>query len=162
MAAITLESFRAAMLVLKGSLIVTLETETVPAMNKTDNPYVGTVKRSAVNGVINWGYELAVNRQRLREGMEADFSAYPRKWGQRIKGTPLVEHRGQYYLEVKVQKANCTYYIGTTEVSHADIAPWLRPASPHRQGVSKEIILRDYSLENIKAVVYAGETYQIT
>jgi hypothetical protein len=159
---ITLEEFRTGLLGMKGSTIVTLHTETIPAMKKTDNPYVGMVKASKVNGIINWGYELAVNRQRLREGLETDFSAYPRKWGQRVKGTPLVEHKGNHYLEVKVQAATCSYFVGMVEVNHADVSPWLRPASPHRQGVDKEVILRDYALENIKSVTWGGETYQIS
>jgi hypothetical protein len=156
-----LYQFRDNLLAVKGAAIVTIHTETVPAMRKTDNPYVGVVKKSAVNGIINWVYESCVNRQRVREGMEADFSAFPRKWGQRIKGTPLVEHKGQHYLEMKVQSAQARYFLGTREVTHEEIKPYLRAASPSRQGVEKEVILRDYALENIKAVVYGGETIPI-
>jgi hypothetical protein len=158
---LTLEQLRDNLLALKGSAIVTINAETLPAMRKTGNPYASAVKVSAVNGVINWIYEAAVNRQRTRENLEADFRSYPRKWGQRIQGTPLVEHKGNYYLEMKVQGACSTYYVGTQEVSHNDITPYLRPLSPSRQGVTREIILRDYALENIKSITYRGETIEI-
>lgn len=160
MPAITLDTFRNSLLQWKGASIVTIHAETAPTMRVTGNPYTGAVKRSAVNGVINWIYENAVNRQRERENLVPNFTAFPRKWGHRIHGTPLVEHKGKFYLEMKVQHATCRYFIGNVEVNHADISPWLRPHSPHRQGVSREIILRDYALENISAFIF-GDTYQI-
>lgn len=159
---VSLESFRENMLKLKGSAIVTLDTETKPEMPKRGNPYASAVKCSKVNGIINWIYTLAVNRQRVREELVPDFKAFPRVWGQRIRGTPLVEHNGKYYLEMKVQGATCHYRIGNVEVSHADIAPWLRPYQPTRQGVSKEVILRDYALENIRAITCDSQTYEIS
>jgi uncharacterized protein YijF (DUF1287 family) len=161
MKTLTLETFRTQLLQWRGAAIVTIHAETVPDMRKTDNPYFDNlVKRSAVNGVINWVYESAVNRQRVREDLTPDFSAFPRKWGQRINGTPLVEHKGNYYLEMKVQSASALYFVGTKEVSHNDVSDWLRPPSKHRQGVSREVILRDYALENITCFVY-GEAYAI-
>ena len=158
---LTFDELRDSLLTFKGAVIVTIHTDTVPTMNKTGNPYVGARKRSKVNGMINWIYECAVNRQRIREGLTADFQAYPRKWGQRIKGTPLVEHNGKYYLEMKVQAANSVYYVGQQEIPSADITPYLRPLSKSRQGVAKEIILRDYALENIRGVTYGGELTSI-
>jgi hypothetical protein len=158
---ITVEQLRNNLLTMKGSAIVTINAETVPAMRKTGNPYANAVKVSAVNGIINWVYETAVNRQRTREDLEADFRAYPRKWGNRIVGAPLVEHKGNYYLEMKVQSARATYLVGNTEVSHNDITPYLRPLSKSRQGVTREVILRDYALENIKSILYAGELVEV-
>jgi hypothetical protein len=155
-----LEQFRTNLLAWKGAAIVTIHAETEPDLIKTGNPYTGITKRSAVNGVINWVYERAVNNQRLREDLEADFRAHPRKWGKRIIGTPLVEHNGKYYLEMKVQQSACRYFIGGKEINTADVTPWLRPRKPSRQGVSKEVILRDYSLENITCFIY-GEAYPI-
>ncbi len=160
MKTLTLEVFRQQLLQWRGAAMVTIHAETCPDMRKTSNPYANAVKHSVVNGVINWVYETSVNRQRLREDLTPDFSAYPRKWGQRLYGTPLVEHKGNYYLEMKVQHSTCRYYIGNVEINTVDIQPWLRPSYPSRQGVTREIILRDYSLENITCFVY-GEPYAI-
>jgi hypothetical protein len=157
----TVNELRDTLLAWVGAAIVTIHTDTEPAMNKTGNPYYGARKRSAVNGIINWIYESAVNRQRVREGLQPDFKAYPRKWGQRIKGTPLVEHNGNFYLEMKVQQSNCTYYVGGTVIPSTEITPYLRPLSKSRQGVQKEIILRDYALDNIKGITYAGKLTEV-
>jgi len=157
----TTTELRDTMLGIKGSVIVTLETETKPPMRKTDNPYLDTVKVSEVNGIINWGYETAVNRQRTREGLEADFTAFPRKWGKRIKGTPLIEHNGNYYLEMKVQSAKSMYLLGQEEIPVSDLIPYFYTRSKSRQGIEKEVILRDYALENIKGIRYAGEKITI-
>jgi hypothetical protein len=155
---LTVNEFRDNLLKMKGSTIVTLHTDTKPAMIVTGNPYVAARKRSTVNGVINWIYETVVNRQRIKEELEPNFKAFPRKWGQRIKGTPLVEHKGNFYLEMKVEKSHAHYYIGTEPLESNLVIPFLRPLGKSRQGVEKEIILRDYALESIKGITYA-KTY---
>lgn len=56
------------------------------------NPFFGRVTKIAhVNGMINWLYENAVNKQRLREEQPTDdegaiepFIAEPRPWGKRL------------------------------------------------------------------------------
>lgn len=56
------------------------------------NPFYGRVTKIAhVNGMINWLYENAVNRQRGREEQPTDddgeivpFTAEPRPWGKRL------------------------------------------------------------------------------
>jgi len=158
---LTVTELRAALLGIKGAMIITIEAETLPQMRKTDNPYLGTRKVSAVNGVINWVYEIAVNNQRLREDKEADFTAFPRKWGKRIKGTPLVEHKGQYYLEMKVQSAKAHYVQGDAEIAVSELIPYFYERSKSRQGVEKEVILRDYALENIKGIRWGGELVKV-
>jgi hypothetical protein len=101
----TLEEFKSALLERKGTTFVTIVAETDPKLRKRGNPYAGRVtKRSRVNGAIGWIYGNGVNRQRIREGLDPDFEAFPRKWGERIKGTPFVEHKGNTYLELKVER----------------------------------------------------------
>ena len=39
-----------------------------------------------------------------REGKEIVFDIKPRKWGERLDGTPLVHYRGKYYLEAKCER----------------------------------------------------------
>lgn len=148
---------------IKGAVIVTLTTETEPAMRKTDNPFVGTVKRSRVNGVINWSYEKSVNRQRGREELGADFVAEPRKWGERLPCSPLVAHKDKLYLELKVERSlDHSYWFNGREVAESDLKPFF-PVKKEgaRQGVTKAIILRDYALDSIRSITVGGETYTI-
>ena len=77
----------------KGNGFAHIITRTVPAMRKTGNPFHGNVFKVAdVNIQAGFEYINSVNNQLSREGKTPDAEAKPRKWGQRIKGTPLVEH----------------------------------------------------------------------
>lgn len=151
----------------KGATMVTIISHTDPATRKGDKGKV--VKQSTTNGVINWNYEGSVNRQQKREGGEGTFQAKPRKWGQKIEGTCLIEHKGNYYLELKVERALKAEYferrpdgslVATTKEAIAAILPKKRSSAPS-QGVNKEIILRDYKLTNIVILRMGGKEYHI-
>jgi hypothetical protein len=147
-----------------GAFPVTIEARTIPAMAKTDNPYAGNcVKLSRVNGMLNWQYERAVNRQRGRKGDAGDFEAMPRKWGRRVDGTPFVQHNGKVYLELKVQRSLGYEYrtLDGVAIDPAELTPFLRSAGETRQGVEREVILRDYALASIDAITFDGQRYEI-
>lgn len=155
---------------LKGSRLVTIVTQTQPTLVANHpltgeaNPYKGKVfKVATTNGVINWSYERSVNRQRAREGSEPDFEAYPRKWGERLAGTPLVEHKGKTYVELKVEKSvDYDYFDLDGKPVDADlIKPYLRPPGKSRQEVAKEVICRDYAVDSILELRVDGQQYQI-
>lgn len=160
-----LGELKAALASRKGTSFVTIVALTDPRMRKRGNPYIGRVqKRSTVNGAIGWIYQNSVNRERARENLEPDFEAFPRKWGQRIKGTPFVEHKGKTYLELKVERAISTEYLLDGEVvDKSVIEEWLPKRKPEgeRQEVDRPIILRDYDLANIKAITFDGVTIAV-
>ena len=146
-----------------GSKIVTITAETEPKLKKS-NPYVGVVKRSKINGIVGFIYENSVNNQRAREGKEKDFNSQDRVWGTRISGTPIVEHKGKKYLEVKVEKyLDTEYYCGSSTIDVNDIKPHMyAKKKPQNQGLEKVVQLRDFNLDNIKELRYNGETYSVT
>lgn len=135
-----------------------LTAVTEPKMHKLNNPFVGRVlKISRVNGFIGWRYSRAVNRQRTREHKTPDFTAEPRGWGQRIKGTPLValvtdEGRTLLYLEVKVQTRTEEYRDRHTgePVEERELRKFLiPPAKSHTQALNRDVVLRDYRTDHI-------------
>lgn len=149
----------------RGCFALTIETLTSIAARKTGNPYGLIFKRAKINGMANWIYENSVNAQRSREGITADFEAHPRNWGARIDGTPLIVHKGQMYLELKVQASlGYTYETAdSTPLANALVEPFL-PAKRDesgRQGTEKAVILRDYKICNILSATIDGQTYQI-
>lgn len=159
----------------KGAFFGTIVAETDPRMKKTGNPYVGATKISRVNGLFNWIYENAVNRQRCREEQPLDaagevehFTALPRKWGVRVKRedgtvTPLVEHKGQFYLEMKVERSLGYEYRkdGATLDPKAVEAFLPERKEGTRQEVDNPVILRDYSIESIRQITLDGIVYEI-
>lgn len=153
----------------RGATPVTIVSRTEPKMLKTGNPFIGKVfKVSRVNGMIGWHYENAVNNQLAREDKTADFVAQPRKWGIRLNGTPLVENKGNFYLKMKVEKSLGHRYddaqgnpLNDATLAQVESFLVLSP-KPQTQGTDKEIILRDYKLENILSITYKGTCYLVT
>ena len=149
----------------KGAFPIVFVAHTEPRMRKTGNPFVGNVvKVSQVNAIINHNYENSVNNQQRREGGEGTFEAEKRTWGTRIPGTPLVEHKGQYYLSCKVNGARRRFErLDGTPVADTEIAPFLqeRADNSERQGVESEVIVADYKLSAIKHISINGEQFAI-
>jgi len=160
----------------RGAQPVTLCTETVPSMNKTDNPFYDKIKkcfrvkkRSWVNGMIGWSYQNSVNNQREREGHTETFAAQPRKWGERIPGSPLVRNKELYYLELKVERSveAPLYYLDGELVENEErldeIKSYLvKKKQALTQETDKEIILRDYALTSLLSIKLGGEEYRVS
>ena len=147
---------------------VSLSTVTDPDMRKTGNRFFGVVRKVTIaRGVICFTYSRVVNSQRKREGRIADFKAFRRRWGHRIRGTPLVSHvpegdQQQLYLELKIETRSAHYFSRKTgkRIDAAKLAPFLKkPQHATRQGIDKEVILRDYTLSNIAELTLGGVRY---
>ena len=163
---VTLPDFLTNLMMTSGAKVVTILAETDPSMRKTGNPFIGRVRKVTLANVsIGFVYANSVNRARVKEGVEPDFTPAPRKWGVRINGTPLVEHKGQYYLEVRWLRTMSSFLtLDREEVKDeetlADIKSFIptKSSNAEHQGLEDEIILRDYKLESIRALIYGGET----
>lgn len=145
---------------IKGATFATIVTDTDARLKKTGNPFRGPVRKvSTVNVTLGFQYESSVNRQRAREDAEPDFKAEPRQWGKRV--TPiLVMHKGRIYLETKVERSQARYVdaAGWT-LDNTEVRPFLPSRGKSRQGVNREVIVRDYSLDSIRSISMKGEQY---
>ena len=161
MKAISQESLLALLSDIKGATFATIVAATDPKLKKTGNT-LGTVRKvSRVNVTLGFQYEAAVNRQRTREGTEADFEAKPRQWGEKISPM-LVGHKGKIYLETKVEKSLGHSYVNAQgkEIPSELVAPFLPTRSESsRQETEKEILVRDYALDSILSLSFKGEEY---
>ena len=147
----------------RGAFPITIKAVTKPTNVLPNCPFQDLTKVSTINAMGGWIYEQAVNRQRIREDKEPDFTPFPRRWGTRVRGTPFVEHEGKLYFEAKVQKRlETAYFSGQQAVGLDRIQPFLRNKE---EGISQQveapIVLRDYLLENIVAVRVGGEEYEV-
>jgi len=144
----------------KGSKPATIVAETEPKVKQgtvnSPSPFRGkkVVKRSRVNGFIGWIYKNSVTNQREREGNLESFTPEPRKWGERIQGTPLVHYNGKTYLELKVENVlDTVYFVDGVETSVEDLKDYLpKPRQAKTQQTEKPIILADYNLDNIRSI----------
>jgi hypothetical protein len=151
----------------KGSTMITLETETLCDMNKTNNPFYGAIKKSVVNGQVGFYYDNAVNNQRGREEKEMDFTSQKPKWAVATDCKGIVTNQAgtKFYLYIKILSAESpTYFFNGREVSKDNIAPYLKEhKKPHTQAnIEKEVVVRMYSIENIKKVKMFGNEYEVT
>lgn len=146
---------------LKGSRIVTLVAETDARVKQgtknNPSPFRGknVIKRSKVNGLIgNWKYANSVNNQRAREGNQDFFEPQPRKWGERRKGTPFVDHKGKVYLEVKIEKVlEKEYFVDGVKTPNEEVEEYITEKKQAKtQETEKPILIADYNLKNIKEI----------
>jgi hypothetical protein len=152
----------------KGTTIAGVVLLTVPQMNKkvdgAPNPMYGRVqKRTHRTCMLGFIYSNSVNNQRVREDKDADFVPEPRKWGARIEGTCLVEHKGELYLEAKVEKTVETQYLLDGQVVDKSVVdPYLAVRkSSSRQEVDKPVILIDPKLSSIEQLRIYGDLYDV-
>lgn len=130
---------------------------------KTGNPWGEIRKLSRVQAFTGFDYENSVNRQLDREGKsQLSFTANERNWGERISPA-LVRNGGKLYLVAKVERTAKPIYLARSPrgflsvVAKEVIAPFL-PAVRHatNQGTEKEVVYRNYSLENLTSVSING------
>lgn len=158
---ITAQQFVNKILERPGAIILTFTSTTEPKLKKTwTGPKV--YKQSTVNGIVNYNYQDAVNRQRVREGLSADFVSEPRTWGERVSGTPFILHNGQVYFTVKIQSTKQPVYVDAE--GNTILVDELRPhfyakSNSSRQGVEDEVVTRDYALGNITSLTLNGIHY---
>ncbi len=168
---ITRKELEKKLMAITGATPATIVAETEPKMNKTGNPYFGQVtKLTTANVFINFNYENSVNRARAKEGNEEKFEAHARKWGERVPGTPLVMHKGSFYLEVRFlseDKTKSAYFHNGQIIGKSILEAWMpsknNVAVAETQGLSEDavIIMRDYKLDTIREIRFGGEIYII-
>lgn len=111
------------------------------------------------------GYERMVKRRLAEAGKSPDaFSVGPLPWGERVGDLPLIQHKGNYYLQCirLAEPSKRTYYIGTTDIE-------ISPDRLDAFGVTKRSNLNQdlppdeqvevccFKLESITSIVLMGE-----
>jgi hypothetical protein len=150
-----------------GSQPVAITAIHEPVLIKRRNPFFGHVlKKSRVNGFINFKYVDVVRKQQKRESQPAEFFAAPRKWGNRVRGCPLVVHVSDcvhLYLEIKLERVERLYFDKTTRqpIDAGLLKPFLKKKRPGRQRLNKQIELRDYRLDHVSELRIAGDVFRV-
>ena len=145
----------------KGHGFGTIKALTPSRLLKTGNPVPDALKYAEVQ--INWGiwsYSNSLYSMASKEGKEIIFDVKPRQWGQRIDGTPLVQLRDNYYLEAKCERViEMDYYDQEgNKLDKEEMSKFLPKSkkSSTQAELDGEVVLRDYSLDNL--LVFRGAT----
>lgn len=111
----------------KGVFGVEIVTETEPAMRKTNNPFVGRVKKvtTYTNAILGVDYQNAVNNRLERNGNAADYQAETPKGKKHYNAFFYVSLDGEtFYLKIGMYKntsSKSTYIIDGHEATNNEI-----------------------------------------
>lgn len=106
------------------------------------------------------GYDNMVRRRLEQAGKNPDdFSLSDLPWGERVPGTPLIQHKGEYYLQcILLHEGVSEYYLGTGTIP---VDPRYLALKERRsnQGLVPPVIVNTYKLDSITAIRVLGEEY---
>ena len=147
-----------------GTSFIGLDTVTqVPLSGGKSNSMQGKVYKRVLGSSVmvfqnktGSSYERIVQRRLEQEGKDpSTFELQPRKWGQRIPNSPLIEYNGKYYIEVIFLKAGeVTYWLDGKQIDKADIIGLKENvASKDSQGsLENKVVIRSYSVDSIASI----------
>lgn len=167
----------------RGATFLSMITLTDPRMvkkhrqTKEPNPYLGCMKRSYVNVLVNFWYEKAVLKRLAAEGKDPVVFRRGESWHEIVFGeggrlTPLCRHkkacddRGDpiLYLRAMPLHVYVTEYVRPSGllVDPELVDPYLPPErEATNQGLDREVKVRTYRLEDIQAITLGGETFGV-
>lgn len=145
-------------------LLQKVECAAFATMATTTYPIPGLKKVTAGTRVILFtntqgksGYEEIVKRRLIEAGKDPrNFVLGDLPFGERIPNSPLIVHRGVYYLQtIVIEPGQSTYYTGNREIDPTGLLPSRRT----NQGLPKEdeVIVRTYRVDNIDSISLVGE-----
>jgi hypothetical protein len=155
---------------INGSSFIGIDTLTeVDLAGGKANPMQSKVQKCTVGSNVmvfsnknSNAYENMVRRRLIAEGKNPDnFELGPRKWGVRISNTPLVEHKGSYYLEVIFLKCGAVSYLHDGKPIRKDLIEGLPVESPKgaQGGLSNKIPINTYKIASIVRITINNDVY---
>jgi hypothetical protein len=158
-----------------GSKILAITYRTPVVLRKKiagKNQSITILKIDRSNVSINFDYEAGVYRRLEKEGKPADSFTPGKSWHVAVldeqgRITPFAQHpeTGKIYFRCQhIQKLGSPAYFAANDqpVDSDTVVPFLAPKRPHaNQGLDAPLQFRTIKFENILAVEFAGESYDI-
>lgn len=148
----------------EGLSTVYIDTSTVPKLTGGEsNPHQGKVRKINEGSKVLFfrntdgsAYQNMVKNRLRKEGKDpVSFTVQPRKWGERIKGTPFITHKDNFYLEVIFIRSGETHYeLEGKKVDPSEIQG-LKVRTESRQGgltENNKVIIRSFKLDSLTKV----------
>lgn len=153
-----------------GNTIISIDTVTVPKLKGgKSNPMQGVVRKVMIGANVmvftnkrSNGYENMVMRRLAQEGKDpSSFQLGPRAWGQRIEGTPFIEHNGALYLEVIFLKPGKSHYEhGVRKIDRSEVIGLEEASEGGEQGgLENKVIIRTFKADSISSITINGERH---
>ena len=165
-----LETAQAAFDTLEGGTFVGMDTVTdVKLTGGKKNAQQGRVTKRMTGAQVMCftnsktnAYDAMVRRRLEAEGKDPDsFELGPRAWGQRIVGTPFVEHNGKHYLEVIFLKSGSVQYLLDGQpVDETAIEGLPDRKEGDQAGLENKVVIRTFALDSIVELRAAGQVWR--
>lgn len=108
-------------------------------------------------------YAAMVRRRLAEEGKNPDsFELGERVWGERIPGTPFVEHNGRHYLEtIFMRPGSVEYELDGVPIDKSDIQglPAPRIDEDSQAGLDNKVVIRTFALDSIMCLRSGGASW---
>jgi hypothetical protein len=131
-----------------------------PMQGRVTKRMIGATVMSFQNKNVN-AYEAMVQRRLAAEGKDpAKFELGERAWGVRVPNMPIVEHKGEYYLEVIFQRAGTvSYELDGQPIAAADIIGLPAASTGEQGGLENKVIIRTFKAESITELRIDGKVF---
>ena len=108
-------------------------------------------------------YDAMVRRRLAEEGKDPEsFELGERVWGERIQGTPFVEHNGRHYLETIFMKPGVVEYeLDGQPIDKSNIVglPAPRIDEDSQGGLDRKVVIRTFALDSIMCLRANGASW---
>jgi len=149
-------------------------TTFVTASVVTDVATIGGVEikcEQSLNSTIGFSYANSVERMTQKEGKDVSVDVKPRAWGVLSENKVLVEHKGNYYLQLKVERrlnnkdTSSKYFTpdGKELDYETEVKPFKKESkkSSTQSHLDGEVVVRTVKMENIKKIKMLGTEYEV-
>lgn len=156
---------------INGASFISITTRTTPKLKGgKKNAYADKTVHKIMTGAnvmvfqnksIN-GYEAMIKRRLNAEGKSStDFNLGPRAWGTRIPNKPIVEHKGNYYLEMIFLQSGEVHYEVDGVVTDPSTIPGLElnKEEASQGGLNDKVIIRTFKIDSIMSITINKNTY---
>ena len=150
-----------------GAQPATVQYVSEPKINKEGKQKFGNItKLGAVNCIIDFDFQKAVNTELKKEGKEANFQVQPLWNGKGVHvNRRLIEHveTGAMYIAYKYQRSlKALHFDSALNFIPVELLrPYFYSSKPTNQGVNegREILPRTLKIENIRKIKFRKTTY---
>lgn len=153
-----------------GNTIISIDTVTIPKLKGgKGNPMQGQVRKVTIGANVmvfsnkhSNGYENMVMRRLAQEGKDPkSFELGARAWGERIEGTPFIQHNGALYLEVIFLKPGKTHFEhGVRKIDRSDVVGLEESSDGGEQGgLDNKVIIRTFKADSISSITINGQRH---
>lgn len=124
------------------------------------NPHQGRVNKLTTGAIgilytSGKGYFEKVNEGLIKEEKAPDFEPKPRAWGLRVEGTPLIEHKEKFYLDVIFECPGETeFFFLDTPIARDEIEGLENKKEGDQGGLDEKVYVRTIALESIMDVQF--------